>query len=120
MIREPGQKESPGCVGDRDDSDQSSRGQPRNHAPFVGKPFDQSRHWDDITKTQTKAAQDPKTQIEQSEVSARLPGQYHSQPITKTGDHCYSPRACAFHPNPARESGDPKHEYRQFECKSYL
>src|SRR5438874_7961084 len=67
-----------------------SHGQASNHAAFIGKPFDECRYRNNVTKPQTKAAQNSKTKIEQSQVPARLPSQYHTQPVTKTADHCQS------------------------------
>jgi len=49
-----------------------------------------------------------------------LPGQYHTQPVAKTADDRQSAADRAFHPQPARESGETEHEYRQLKGKRDL
>ena len=53
-------------------------------------------------------------------MSVRLPGQYHTQAVTKTADHRHSARTRSFHPQPAGEGGKTEHEYRHFESKGDL
>src|SRR6185503_11542246 len=106
--------------GDKGTRAKSCDGKPGDHAAFVRKPFDQSRHWHDVTQTEADAAEHAVTEVEQPQVASNLSGEHHTQAVAQAYDSSHTARAAPLHPQTTSEGGNTEHENRELKSQRDL
>src|SRR5713226_10292804 len=91
-----------------------------DHAAFVRKPLDQSRHRHDVTQTEADAAQHAVRKVEKPQVASNLSREHQAQAVAEASDGSHTASAAPLHPYTAREGGEAEHENREFESQRDL
>src|SRR4029077_9176451 len=80
-----------------------------DESSFIGEPFYQHGHWNDVPKTKTNSADQAVTEI-QPPHAMREAGEKNSQPIKRATSQCNDAGSLAVQPQPAKERSTAQHE----------